>query len=97
MAIQSFGDEATEDVYHGINSARARKSPPDILPAAIRKLDMVNAAHTLQDLRSPPGNMLEALKGEWKGYHSIRVNKQWRIRFRWTDAGPYEVTLLDYH
>ena len=60
-------------------------------------MDVLNGAHRLGDLRSPPGNRLEALKGERKGFYSIRVNEQWRIVFRWTDAGPSDVSLTDYH
>jgi len=63
----------------------------------VRKLDMLEAATTLEDLRVPPGNRLEALKGDLRGQHSIRVNDQWRIVFRWTPRGPAEVRLLDYH
>ena len=58
---------------------------------------MLNAAHRLDDLRTPPGNRLEGLKGKWKDWHSVRVNDQWRIVFRWTEAGPSEVELTDYH
>jgi proteic killer suppression protein len=62
-----------------------------------RKLDMVDYAHRLYDLASPPGNRLEALKGDLAGYHSIRINAQWRIVFRWTESGPSEVDVRDYH
>ena len=71
--------------------------PPDLLAAARRKLIQVNSATVLSDLSAPPGNRLEALKGDWKGYHSIRINDQWRIVFRWTPAGPDEVEIVDYH
>jgi proteic killer suppression protein len=64
---------------------------------AIRKLDMLNGAHRLLDLRSPPGNRLEALRGEWRSFHSIRVNDQWRVIFRWVDGAAHDVRLLDYH
>ena len=94
--IVSFGDGATEDLYNGVSSARARKFPNDVTKAARRKLDMVNAAHNLNDLRAPPGNRLEALAGDLKGFHSIRVNDQWRIVFRWIN-GAHEVRLADYH
>lgn len=64
---------------------------------ALRKLDMLDAATSLKDLRSPPGNRLEALKGDRKGRHSIRINKQWRVCFRWADDGPEGVEIVDYH
>jgi len=64
---------------------------------ATRKLDLLNAAHALLDLRSPPGNRLEALKGDWKGFHSIRINQQWRIVFRWIDSQALDVQVIDYH
>ena len=78
--IASFRDRATEDLYHGRKSKAARRLPGDIVHVALRKLDMINAAHALQDLGSPPGNRLETLRGNLKGYHSIRVNEQWRNR-----------------
>ena len=95
--IQSFGDSATEDLYHGRRTARTRRFPASIVKAAVRKLDMLNAARSTEDLRSPPGNRLEALAGDLSGYHSIRVNEQWRIVFRWSEAGAAEVKLTDYH
>lgn len=67
------------------------------MAAALRKLDLLNAAHTLLDLRSPPGNRLEALLGDWRGFHSIRVNEPWRVVFRWADGAAHDVRLLDYH
>jgi toxin HigB-1 len=96
MAIHSFGDNATADLYHGRNTSRARRFPQSIVSAALRKLDVLNAAYKLNDLHSPPGNRLEALKGTLEGFHSIRVNDQWRIIFRWNN-GAYEVSLVDYH
>ena len=96
MAIQSFQDSATADLYHGRNTSRVRRFPNDILKVALRKLDVLNAAHKLEDLRSPPANRLEALKGDLSGFHSIRVNDQWRIIFRW-DSGAQDVALMDYH
>jgi proteic killer suppression protein len=96
MAIRSFGDTAPADLFHGRNTARARRFPQSIVNAALRKFDTLNAAHALDDLRSPPGNRLEALKGELEGFHSIRVNDQWRITFRWND-GVQDVSLVDYH
>ena len=96
MAIRSFKDAATADLYHGRNTSRARRFPQSIISAALRKMDVLNAAHKLDDLRSPPGNRLEALKGNLAGYHSIRVNDQWRVIFRWNN-GAHDVSLVDYH
>ena len=97
MAIRSFGDPATADLYHGRKTSRVRRFPPDALETALRKLDMLNAAHRLDDLRSPPGNRLGTLKGDLQGFHSIwGVNNQWRIIFRW-DNGAHDVSLVDYH
>jgi toxin HigB-1 len=95
--IATFGDKATEALYHGRPSKDARRFPPDVVRAAPRKLDMLNAASTLGDLRSPPGNRLEALRGDLAGRHSIRVNDQWRIVFRWQGSDAHEVRLVDYH
>ena len=96
MAIRSFGDPATADLYHGRNTSRVRRFPQDVLRIALRKLDVLNSAHRLDDLRSPPGNRLEALKGNLEGFYSIRVNDQWRITFRW-DNDIHDVSLIDYH
>ena len=95
--IASFGDNATESLFHGRPSASNRRIPPDVRRAAVRKLDMLNAALSLRDLRSPPGNRLEPLRGDMAGRHSIRVNDQWRIVFRWQGSDAYEVRLIDYH
>jgi proteic killer suppression protein len=95
--IVSFGDKATEDLYHGRATARVRRFPPDVVGTALRKLDMINAARDLQDLRSPPGNRLEALKGELKSFQSIRVTDHWRVVFRWQGLDAYDVRLTDYH
>ena len=94
--IQSFGDRLTEDIWNGLRNARTRGFGAT-LRAAERKLDMLNAAADLRDLSSPPGNRLELLKGKLTGFHSIRVNDQWRIIFRWTKTGPAEVRIIDYH
>ena len=95
--IASFGDKATEDLYHGRNTGRVRRYPSDIVRVALHKLDVIRGAHAIQDLRSPPGNRLEQLKGDYAGYHSIRVNQQWRIVFRWENGAAYDVSLVDYH
>ncbi len=95
--IKSFGSRATEDFYHGVRSARARRIPTEIRSTALRKLDWLDHAKSLDDLRSPPSNRLEALKGKRKSYHSIRVNEQWRIVFRWKHGDAYNVEIADYH
>jgi len=95
--IESFGDKACEDLFHGAHTSRVRRLPHDVAATAVVKLDILNAAHDLNDLRSPPGNRLEALKGKLRGYHSIRVNSQWRIVFKWQGQGAHEVSLVDYH
>jgi proteic killer suppression protein len=95
--IVSFGNALTEDIFHANDSARRRRFPRDVLPAAQRKLDLLNAAKSLKDVGVPPANKLKALQGNLSGYHSIRINDQWRITFRWTAAGPEEVTIVDYH
>ena len=96
MAIHSFRDTATEDLFDGRKTSRVRRFPPDLMRIALRKLDVLNGAHRLNDLKSPPANRLEALKGDLVGFHSIRVNDQWRLIFRWED-GVHDVSLTDYH
>lgn len=94
MAIRSFRGSVTEAVAQG----KAPKGfPSDIVRAAIRKLVMIDSAVQLEDLKVPPGNRLEALKGELAGYHSIRINDQWRIVFRWSEGGADDVEIVDYH
>ena len=95
--IVSFGDRATEDLFHGRHSSRVRRYPPEILRAALQQLDMLNAARALKDLRSPPGNRLKALRGDLAGFHSIRISRQWRIIFRWQAADATDVQIVDYH
>jgi toxin HigB-1 len=96
--IVSFADQGTEDVYNGVTSRRARTTcPMEVWPVARRKLDQLNAARALDDLRAPPANRLEALKGNRRGQHSIRVNDQYRICFTWSSAGPSGVEIVDYH
>ncbi len=95
--IRSFGDEATADLYHGRRTARVRRYPASVIPSALRKLDVIQAAYQLSDLKAPPGNRMEALKGERRGWHSIRINDQWRIVFRWQDGAADDVTITDYH
>jgi proteic killer suppression protein len=95
--ISSFGDKTTEALFHARTGEPTRRLPPHVVQAALRKLDLLNAARSLQDMASPPGNRLEALKGNLQGFHSVRVNDQWRIIFRWVDGDASEVSLLDYH
>ncbi len=95
--ILSFGDDATAALYHGKDTRRVRRFPSDVISVALRKLDMLNAAYLLIDLREPPGNRLELLKGDLAGYYSVRVNDQWRIIFRWMDNNAHDVSLTDYH
>lgn len=95
--IRSFADRLTEAVFFGEPSARARRVPADVVNAVLRKLAQLDAAARLQDLRGPPGNRLEALTGDRAGFHSMRVNDQWRIVFRWEDDGAHDVELTDYH
>ncbi|HIY66364.1 MAG TPA: type II toxin-antitoxin system RelE/ParE family toxin [Candidatus Agrococcus pullicola] len=92
--IRSFGSKETERVWR---RERVPSLDPRILRAALRKLRQVGSATVLDDLRSPPGNRLEVLNGDRVGLHSIRINDQWRICFKWTDAGPEEVEIVDYH
>ena len=92
--ISSFADKETERIWNGEVS---RRLPIAIQSIARRKLRMINNARRLEDLRLPPANRLEALKGDMKGRHSIRVNEQWRICFRWSDAGVSDVQIVDYH
>jgi toxin HigB-1 len=93
--IKTFKDEWAEMIL--ANRKVPKGVPADIVKIARRKLIMVNNAGVLDDLKSPPGNRLEALKGDLKGKHSIRINNQWRIVFRWTASGPEEVQISDYH
>lgn len=92
--IKSFADKDAEGLFHG---RFARKLPHDIQRVAQRKLRQIHAAEALTDLRVPPGNHLEALKGDRAGQHSIRINDQWRICFTWSDSGADGVEIVDYH
>lgn len=96
MAIQSFASQDVERFFRDGRTPR-RAGWARISKNAARKLDMLDYAGALTDLNSPPGNRLEALEGDLRGLHSIRVNDQWRIVFRWTASGPAEVDVRDYH
>lgn len=93
--IRSFRGPYAEAILN--ERAIPKGFPESIARAARRKLVQVDNAGMLSDLVAPPGNRLEALKGRWAGKHSIRINDQWRIVFRWTDVGPEEVEIVDYH
>ena len=92
--IRSFRSRDAEALF---NRQPIRRLPPEIQRGALRKLRMLNRAEMLQDLRVPPANRLEALKGTRKGQHSIRINDQWRICFRWETGDAYDVEIVDYH
>ena len=96
--IQSFKDAGTEDVFNGRNSKEARKLlPVSLWKIAFRKLDQLDSVTALQELRIPPGNKFEALARDRAGQHSIRINDQYRICFKWSDLGPDQVEIVDYH
>ena len=92
--IKTFGDHEPEKIWKGIRSA---KLPSQIQNVARRKLRMINNAATINDLRIPPANRLEKLKGDLQGFHSIRINEQWRIIFRWKSSNAHGVKIVDYH
>lgn len=95
--IISFGDAATEDLYHGRLTHHTRRFPNSIITPALRKLDLLAAAVKITDLRIPPGNRLERLQGDLDGFYSIRINDQCRIIFRWQDEQAHQVKIIDYH
>lgn len=92
--IRSFADKETERIWQG---QRSRKFPGDIQDRALRKLRQLDASLTVEDLRNPPGNRLEALKGDRVGQWSIRINQQWRLCFRWNNGEALDVEIVDYH
>lgn len=92
--IRNFVDKEAEKIWQGTHS---RRLPADIQIVARRKLRMLNSAATLDDLRVPPANRLEALKGSRKGQYSIRINDQWRVCFQWNDGDALDVEIVDYH
>lgn len=96
--IRSFRGAAAEDIFNGRATRSARKGVPEALwRVAVRKLEALDSAQGLQDLRIPPGNRLEQLKGDRAGQYSIRINEQYRVCFRWSEAGPEDVEIVDYH
>lgn len=96
--IVSFKDQATEDIFNGKNTKDARKScPRSLWKVAFRKLDQLDSVVGLEELKLPPGNRLEALSGNRKGEFSIRINEQYRVCFKWSEAGPVDVEITDYH
>lgn len=96
--ILEFRDTGTHDIFNGVDSKRARRACPTLIwKIAPRKLEWMDAAGALGDLRSPPANQLEALKDDRRGQHSIRINDQYRICFVWTESGPDQVEIVGYH
>jgi len=99
--IRTFADAATEDLFNGLDSRRARRArracPATLWPAVTRKLTQLNRVRELRELAIPPGNRLEALRGTRRGQHSIRINDQFRICFRWEDGYADDVEVTDYH
>ena len=92
--IKSFGDKESEKIWNGV---RSKKIPNQIQDIARRKLRMINNSLDINDLRIPPANRLEKLKGELSDYYSIRINDQWRIIFQWENNDAYEIQIVDYH
>lgn len=95
--IRSFKDKLTEDLFNNTPNFKIKKIDTNIKEIAIRKLDLLNAAVELKDLKSPPGNKLKKLTGDFKDYHSIRVNDQYRIIFQWKNNSALLVSFTDYH
>ena len=96
--IRSFGDAGTEDIYNGANTKAARRAlPVDLQRVAQRKLDRINRAKELRDLRDPPANRLESLRGNWAGYYSLRINDQYRVGFQFAGGDALDVRIVDYH
>lgn len=95
--VVSFKNKGPEDIYNGKNTKAARKTCPESLwKIAVRKLDQLDSVTQLDELRIPPGNFLESLGGDRSGQHSIRINDQYRICFRWSESGPEQVEIVDY-
>ena len=95
--IHSFGNRLAEDLYDDKDTKSVRRIPKELHRRARRRLLLLHDAAELRDLREPPGNRLEALKGDWKGFYSVRINDPWRIVFRWQSGNAYDVHVIDYH
>ena len=95
--IESFGNALAENLFDDKNSKATKAFPPELRRVARRKLQYLHEAADLRDLKSPPGNRLEGLKGDRKGFHSIRINDQWREVFRWNRGNAFDVEIVDYH
>jgi len=95
--IVSFGDKTTEDIFHGHDTKAARRIAQVLWVRIQAKLDLLNASITLEDLRVPPSNRLEKLRGDWGGFYSVRVNDQYRLVFRFMNGGASDVRCTDYH
>lgn len=95
--IESFGNKLAEDLFEDRKSRSTNAFPPELRRPSRRKLQYLHEAADLRDLESPPGNRLERLKGNLKGFHSIRINDQWRVVFRWRGGNAFDVQIVDYH
>ena len=95
--IESFGNALAKDLFGDKRTRATRTFPPELRRIGRRKLLYLHDAAELRDLRVPPGNRLEALKGDLNGFHSIRINDQWRVVFRWEGGNAFEVEIVDYH
>ncbi|MBI4209385.1 MAG: type II toxin-antitoxin system RelE/ParE family toxin [Deltaproteobacteria bacterium] len=95
--IEGFGNHLAEDLFDDRVSKAVRRFPAELWRVARRKLLYLHDAAELNDLKAPPGNRLEALKGGWRGFYSIRINDQWRVVFRWEKGNAWDVRILDYH
>jgi proteic killer suppression protein len=95
--IESFGNALAKDLFGDKRTRATRSFPPELRRVARRKLLYLHDASELGDLRAPPGNRLERLKGDWAGFHSIRINDQWRLVFRWQNGSALDVQIVDYH
>ena len=95
--IVQFGNQLAEDLFDDVHSTKTRRFPQELRRIARRKLLYLHEAAELKDLRVPPGNRLEALRGDGKGLHSIRINDQWRVVFKWEEGNALNVQIVDYH
>ena len=95
--IRTFGNALAEDLFDDSNSRAVRSFPAELRRIARRKLQYLHDAADLSDMRIPPANRLEKLKGEWSGFHSVRINDQWRLVFRWNAGNASDVQIVDYH